>query len=383
MARSGFIAEASAVSLAAAALVALGASSAQTQAQAQAAPTSSAPGTVWLCRPGAAGDPCASSLTATVVTASGSFSVQHERDAASPPIDCFYLYPTVSTEAGLNADLTVQPAEIAVAKEQASRFSQVCRVWAPMYAQATVGALLRYPDLALPARVESTAYRSVASAFSDYLAHGNDGRPIVLIGHSQGAVMAIRLLQQRFEGDATLRRRLLMAIVLGGNVEVKDGSSEGGTFSDIPVCTRGGETGCVIAYSSFPGRPPAAALFGRPGQGVSLQEGSTASSGVRVACVDPASIAGRSGGLLSYFPSKGKRITTPWVEFPGLYSARCEHSGSAGWLEVTKATGPGDPRPVVSESAGPDWGYHADDVNLALGNLVADVGVAARSLRHH
>jgi hypothetical protein len=27
----------------------------------------------------------------------------------------------------------------------------------------------------------------------------------------------------------------------------------------------------------------------------------------------------------------------------------------------------------VSATRGPTWGYHADDVNLALGNLVADV----------
>jgi hypothetical protein len=27
----------------------------------------------------------------------------------------------------------------------------------------------------------------------------------------------------------------------------------------------------------------------------------------------------------------------------------------------------------VTASFGPDWGYHLDDVNLALGNLVKDV----------
>ena len=56
--------------------------------------------------------------------------------------DCFYVYPTVSTETSANADLTVQPAERAAAIVQASRFSQRCTVWAPMYRQVTVAGLV-------------------------------------------------------------------------------------------------------------------------------------------------------------------------------------------------------------------------------------------------
>ncbi len=75
---------------------------------------------------------------------------------------------------------------------------------------------------------------------------------------------------------------------------------------------------------------------------------------------------------------------TPWLEYPGLYSARCRSAGGAGWLEVKKATGASDKRPTVIEDVGPDWGYHRYDVNLALGNLVADVAGAGKTwLRTH
>ena len=40
-----------------------------------------------------------------------------------------------------------------------------------------------------------------------------------------------------------------------------------------------------------------------------------------------------------------------------------------------------DPRPIVSTSLGPTWGYHLDDVNLALGNLVSDVGLKEADYR--
>lgn len=153
------------------------------------------------------------------------------------------------------------------------------------------------------------------------------------------------------------------------------GSSIGGSFKHIALCAALGEKGCVIAYSTFPGEPPAASLFGQPGQEVSLLSGQMATRGLQVACVNPAAIGGGTRELEPYFPSEGLEAT-PWVEFPNLYSARCEETGGASYLEVRKSSGSSDLRPVVTEKDGPDWGYHPYDVNLALGNLVADVARA-------
>jgi hypothetical protein len=340
----------------------------------------SASGTVWLCAPGLANDPCTSNLTATRVTASGASSVENAKPAQNTPFDCFYVYPTVSRELSANADLRVQKTEVDAAVAQASRFSQVCRVYAPMYRQVTLAGLAAHPSLELPKVEEETAYSSLISGFEDYLAHDNDGRPIVFIGHSQGAAILIDVLAHEIDANAALRRRLLLAIVLGGDVEVKAGALTGGSFGHIPLCSHAGEDGCVIAYSSFPGEPPASSLFGRVGQGVALQSGEPRTKGLQVACVNPAALAG-GGALDPLFPSKGS-LSTPWVEFPGLYTARCETAGGATWLQVSKATGSSDKRPTVTESLGPNWGYHEDDVNLALGNLVTDVATAEETWAH-
>ena len=344
-------------------------------AGAAAGATSSA---VWLCQPGTAHDPCTSSLTATVVRASGASSVAATPIATSSRFDCFYVYPTVSRQRTRNADLRVQRAEIDAAVAQASRFSSVCRVWAPMYRQVTLQTLQANPSLQIPPAATATAYGSLRAAFSDYLAHDNDGRPVVFIGHSQGSAMLILLLRRLVDNNPTLRRRLVLAILPGGNVEVRDGASTG-TFRHIPVCAARRTDGCVIAYSSFPGAPPPGALFGRPGQGASLQSGQRATRGVRVACVNPVSPGASGSTILSpYFLSLGT-VATPWVTYPGLYTARCQHADGATWLQVTKATGSSDDRPVVEEQSGPEWGYHTDDVNLALGDLVADVARAERA----
>lgn len=335
--------------------------------------------TVWLCRPGMPDDPCAAPLTTTVVAATGAKSVARASDDARSKFDCFYVYPTVSEEETTNADLKVQKAEIDVAFAQASRFSEVCRVWAPMYRQLTWDGLKAASTNPATALVGGTiAYRSIRSGLEDYLEKYNDGRPIIFIGHSQGAAMLILLLSHLVENDASLRNRTVLAVILGGNVQVRTGSLTGGSFTDIPVCSRAGEAGCVIAYSSFPGEPPAASVFGRPGQGVSLQSGQTTSTGQQVACVNPATIGGGSAMLSSYFPSEGA-VPTPWLSYPGLYKAECEHADGATWLQVSKATGHSDHRPLVTESLGPNWGYHADDVNLALGDLVLDVAAAERT----
>jgi hypothetical protein len=312
------------------------------------------------------------------VAANGATTIVPARPAADSPFDCFYVYPTVSGEPAMNSDLQVQPAETGVARFQASRFSQVCKVWAPMYRQTTRATIAAYPDLNLPAESISTAYTSLKAGFEDYLEHYNHGRPIVFLGHSQGAAMLIKLLSGIVEGDARLRDRVTLAVVLGADVEVKPRSATGGSFRHLPVCTRTGQSGCVIAYSSFPGTPPASALFGRPGRGVALQSGQTAKTGVQVACVNPAAPRGGKAALEPFFlATRANTVSTPWVTYPGLYSARCKTGAKgAAWLEVTKSAGARDKRRVVPVWPDADYGYHLNDPSLALGNLVADVAAA-------
>ncbi|HEX5268291.1 MAG TPA: DUF3089 domain-containing protein [Acidimicrobiales bacterium] len=342
-------------------------------AGASAALTDSA-GIEWLCRPGRSPEPCRSDLSAVVIPASGPSHVQRTALPADAPVDCFYVYPTVSSQKTAVADLHVDPAETFVATTQASRFSQVCRVYAPMYRQLTDSAILSLS--ALTAANSATAYHYVEAAWTDYLAHYNHGRGVVLIGHSQGAAMVTALLRRMVDGNPAVRRRLVSAIVLGGNVTVPTGRTVGGSFAHIPACTSSTETGCVIAYSTFSQAPPAGSLFGRPGIGVSFQvsllpdapgEPHLPPAALQVLCVNPAAPGGGTADLDPYFPSGA---SAPWTTDPGLYQARCTSANGATWLQVTAPVTPGDHRPVVGQTLGPLWGLHQVDVNIALGDLV-------------
>jgi hypothetical protein len=334
---------------------------------------------VWLCDPAAKSDPCRATIKTTVVNAQGRQHTETIAPASDPKADCFYVYPTVSLEKTANSDLAIQKPEVEAAIAQASPFSQVCRVFAPMYRQETVTALAG-PGATINDNVhaENIAFASLLSAWRDYLAHDNDGRPFVFIGHSQGAAMLIRLIRSQIDPVASMRARMISAIVLGGNVQVPIGKTVGGSFQHVPACTSARQTGCVIAYSAFRTPPPSTALFGRPGQGVSLQSNQSVSAGQQVLCTNPASLRGGSAPLLSYFVGNtlavaGHAIKTAWVTYPGRYTAQCDSADGATWLEVKPNFF--DVRPKVRQALGRDWGLHLVDVNIAMGNLVDDVAL--------
>jgi Protein of unknown function (DUF3089) len=350
---------------------------------ADAAPVQSGPGAAavtWLCRPGLAGDPCLYPEGATSVAADGTKTNVAPVSASPPAFDCFYIYPTVTASAPTsNTGTKVTPALEAAAVAQASRFSQVCNVWAPTYRQRTSASLQK--GLGNDPAADDISYESLLAGWKDYLAHDNDGRPIVFIGHSQGSANLIRLLRSQVDDNPVLRDRMVSALILGGNVQVPVGKVVGGTFSHIPACIRTGQTECVIAYSSFSSAPPADSLFGRPGQGVSLQSGQTSRKGQQVLCTNPAALGSKSAAPLTPYFVSPAGSAEPWVTYPGLYTGTCENEGGATWLQVAAA--PGDSRPVVAPTLGPEWGLHADDVNLALGNLVNDVGAAEATYAAH
>jgi hypothetical protein len=330
-------------------------------------------GIVWLCRPGLASNPCISNLTTTVVGPSGASHEQRTPVPKNPPIDCFYVYPTVSAQTTVNANLDIDPQERAVANLQASRFSADCRVYAPMYPQVTLSALgggATQANLLI-------AYNGVLAAWKDYLANYNKGRGVVFIGHSQGASMLIRLLKSQVDPKSAVRKQMVSALLMGGNVTVPIGKTVGGDFKHIPACRSMVQIGCVVAYSSFLDPPPANSLFGRVGAGVSLLTGDGPNPKLQVLCVDPASLSGGTGTLQTYAPtgtilgSIGSGSYTPWVESLDQYSAHCQYTDGISWLQVNVIPHAGDTRPAVTQSLGPTWGLHLDDVNLALGNLVS------------
>jgi hypothetical protein len=369
-------------------VVLCGASAALAQTQAQPATPAAASkndysdGKNWLCRPGRQ-DACAVDLNATVVAADG--KLKQEKWSANPkaPVDCFYVYPTVSSDPTPNSDMNAGPEELSVIRAQAARFGSECRVFAPLYRQITLTAL-RSAIAGRPMTADRMlTYNDVVDAWKHYLANDNQGRGVVLIGHSQGSGVLTQLIRNEIDGKPD-QERIISALLLGTNVAVPKGKDVGGAFQHMPLCRSASQTGCVIAYVSFRADvpPPATSRFGRA-QGQDMV----------AACTNPAALGGGSGELHSYLSSAGRGlgssadpkpwvtpaqpISTPFVTVPGLLTAECVSNEKGSYLAVTVKGNPADPRTdnivgdvVVNGNVQADWGLHLIDAHLAMGNLI-------------
>jgi len=168
---------------------------------------------------------------------------------------------------------------------------------------------------------------------------------------------------------------------------VPQGRLVGGMFKSTPLCSRPGETGCVIAWSSFRERnpPPEGALFGVADK-----------PGMTVGCVNPALPGSRDWVKLdSYWysrssnPVPGGPISwstegappSPYLRTEGLVSAKCINEGQRGYLSIHTNADPSDKRTdrIGGEVAVlgmflPGWGMHLADVPEAQGDLIQQVG---------
>jgi hypothetical protein len=243
------------------------------------------------------------------------------------------------------------------------------------------------------------AYRDVRAAWQNYLRTRNQGRPFVLIGHSQGSLMLQQLISREIEPHPAIARRMKLAILPGYNVLVPQGKAVGGTFQKTPLCSHDRQTGCVISWVSFREKnaPPPGAMFGYADQ-----------PGMTVACVNPARPGSRDWVPFdsywftrSSYPVAGGPINwssegsppTPYVRTEGLVSGKCINDGPRGYLSVHTNADPADKRTDrVGGEVGvlgmflPGWGMHLADMAIAQGDLirqVADISAQSRTAPPH
>ena len=213
------------------------------------------------------------------------------------------------------------------------------------------------------------AYQSVLSAWRDYLTNYNDGRGMVLIGHSEGSSLLAELVATQIDPSTSVRSQLVSLVLTGLDFAVVPV----GTFAP---CKSSEQLDCLIDDNAYAGHPPPNARFGRaPGAG---------GEHVEDVCTNPANLGGGSGALDSMYrvqlatedvdgsTSEGvlagdvPDVSTPWIEYEKGYSGKCVTTSGLAVLAVHAS------RSVPQLRYFPDlaFGLHVDDPNLAMGNLV-------------
>ena len=329
----------------------------------------------WVCLPGR-DDSCGGTLDTTDIAADGTTRQTPASPAKDPPADCFYVYPTASRARTANAPLELSEEVAWVTRQQFARFATACRPFAPLYRQNTLRGLAA-SMLGLGTPDYERAYADVRAAWAVYLARYNQGRPVVLIGHSQGSRMLKRLAQAEIDGKP-LQARVLSVMLLGNTVSVAAGRDVGGDFHSMPLCHAPTQTGCVITYASFRATtpPPVGGRFGiNPGPGL------------QVACTNPAALQGGPAVLHSVFPTQAPHtkpwanppvpIETPFVTVSGLISGTCVRNENGAYLAISLNGHPGDRRRTDIDGdismfghVLKGWGLHLIDANLPQADLV-------------
>lgn len=191
----------------------------------------------------------------------------HDDGQATARADAFYVQPTTmysgaAWNAAHNATLSNFLTSEGILPSQAGAFNAHCRVFAPAFRQMTAGGYYarRAGRLAEGQAALELAYSDVRRAFLHFLATWNAGRPIVLVGHSQGTLLLRMLLAEFFEkphpdpatrpgtSRTLLRERLVAAYLVG--MQVWDGAYRNGTAT-VPLCDSPTATGCVISWMSY------------------------------------------------------------------------------------------------------------------------------------
>ena len=305
---------------------------------------------MWLARPDMPGNPA-------LWTPAG------YHPAAKPEAAVFFIHPTsYLNRAHWNAPLDDKEANDRAAlflRGQASAFNESGAIWAPRYRQATFGAFLT--SAASANQALDLAYHDIEQAFAQFVKEAGD-RPIILAGHSQGALHLTRLLREHVAGTP-LAKRVVAAYVVGWPVSrLADLPALG-----LPECTAPDQTGCILSWQSF-GEPADPSLILHT---YDASTGFTGASrqGTAMICTNP--LTGMAGGaapasanLGTLFPSAD--LTTASIA-AGKVGARCD---ARGLLLI------GAPLDLGSYVL-PGNNYHVYDYSLFWANVRAD---AARRL---
>ncbi|MEZ5680063.1 MAG: DUF3089 domain-containing protein [Erythrobacter sp.] len=280
---------------------------------------------------------------------------------AVPSFAVFFVPPTSYIKAGgdWNAALddasTDSRARIFL-KGLASPFNRADEIWAPKYRQAAAGAFLT--DKPEATQAIDAAYADVVQAFRYFVDSVDAGKPIVLAGHSQGAAHILRILREEVTGTP-LEARVVAVYAPGWPVSIEHDLPA----LVLPACAAPGQTGCILAWSSFAENGDASMIMERykatPGY-----DGEPRGEGP-ILCVNP--LTGGVGGNAPASANLGTLVPDEGLTSGELVAnavpARC---GDNGLLYI------GDP-PALGEGVLPGGNFHVYDIPLFWKNVQEDV----------
>lgn len=283
----------------------------------------------------------------------------------APPFAVFFVHPSsyiplaLTEQANWNAapgDVTAETRARLFIKGMASAFNRADEIWAPKYRQAVAGAFLT--DKPEASQAIDAAYADVREAFRFFLASAPKDKPIVLAGHSQGALHILRLLREEVAGKPA-RQRIAAVYAVGWPISIEHDLPT----LPLPACAAPTQAACIVAWSSFAEPADPALLLSRYSRTPGF-DGQPRGEGP-ILCVNP--LTGGTGGTAPASANLGTLVPRDDLSggdlVAGAVGARCD---ARGLLLI------GDP-PRLGQGVLPGNNYHVYDIPLFWKNLQGDV----------
>jgi hypothetical protein len=286
------------------------------------------------------------------------------RQGTPPPrFAVFFVHPTSFLNRARWNDRLVEGADPEAERiariylrGMASPFNAASEIWAPRYRQATMGAFLT--DAPEARRAIDAAYADVHEAFAYFLSSVDPDTPIVLAGHSQGALHLKRLIAEDVRGSP-VAARLAAAYIIGWPVSLQHDLPAMG----FPACAAPDQAGCIMSWSSFAEPADPSSVLGYYASSVALDGEQAGDS--PILCTNP--LTGRFGTSAPASANLGTLVPDDSMAkgelVPGLVPARCD---KRGLLLI-------GPPPAMGSYVLPGNNYHVYDLPLFWANTKADV----------
>ena len=191
--------------------------------------------------------------------------------AQNPLVDIFYVHPTTyifeeymngtirdmdnlrelaekdrsPANASLDDEKTNHYTDNVCMSVQGALYGQVGRVFAPRYRQTHMRLFYLGFDRPELIAANAIAVADITTAFLHYMKYDNQGRPFILVGHSQGSNMLLHLMQRFFDDPKSGYRELLVAAYLPGfPIQETD-------FKNIPFMDQPNQTGGYLSWNCY------------------------------------------------------------------------------------------------------------------------------------
>lgn len=275
------------------------------------------------------------------------YGIGEDKDA-----DLFLICPTVDMNDEFNMSMDDEETKasfLGALNMERGIYEDSTRMYAPYYRQAAMKVYSL--DRTEWEQYMELAYSDVSAAFSYYLEHENQGRPIILAGFSQGADMCYRLLAEYF-GDEELYDQLVAVYAIGWpcTEELTE------NYPQIKPAQGADDIGVVISFDCE--APEVTESFINP-------------AGQKAYAINP--LNWRTDGIPA---DKGENLGACFTDYSGEIRSEqealcgCYLDPSRGVVKVTDISA-SDYAPIVPGV--PDGAYHVYDYQFFFRNLQQNV----------